>query len=61
MAAQITEYMGNKVITLSKEGSIYPFSFGVKKALLIVENYKEVLAFVKTNAKTIEPKIKPQG
>ena len=45
MVSKIGEYKGNKTITLSEEGSEmsekYPFSFGIKKAKLILENIED--------------------
>ena len=45
-----SEYKGNRLIVLSREGAPgyvdkYPFSFGKAKAQLIVENYEAVKAF----------------
>lgn len=41
-----TEYKGNAMIKLMKdENDKYGFTFGKKKAQLIVENYNEILKF----------------
>lgn len=43
----ITEYKGNPVITLSRNAEDkYPFSFGVGKAKLIIENFEAIKKFV---------------
>lgn len=43
---EITEFKGNKVIQLKKdEEEKYPYSFGKKKAKLIVENYEAIKKF----------------
>lgn len=51
--AEITEYKGNAVIRLhrNKEDK-FPFSFGLKKAILIVQHIKEIEDFVDENAET---------
>lgn len=43
--AEVTEYKGNPVLNLDTEGK-YPFSFGVAKAVLIMENWDEIVNFV---------------
>lgn len=43
--AEIGEYKGNPTITLDPEGK-WPFSFGVAKAALILENWDEIVNFV---------------
>ena len=44
------EYKGNKLIILKQnEDEKYPFSFGVRKAKLIVENIEEIKKFVEEN------------
>lgn len=43
--ATISEWKGHKVITLSKEGDKFPFSFGKSKAKMIVENIEAIKAF----------------
>jgi hypothetical protein len=42
---EISEYKGNPVITLNP-GSRFPFTFGVAKAKLILENLDEIRAFI---------------
>jgi len=47
-----SEFKGNKIISLKrKEDDNFPFSFGVGKAKLIVENYNEIKKFVTENNK----------
>ena len=42
-----TEYKGNKLIVLKRnEEDKYPFSFGLGKAKLIVENIEEIKKFI---------------
>jgi hypothetical protein len=44
---KIGEYKGNATISLSKTAEDrFPFSFGVAKAKLILENLDEIKAFV---------------
>ena len=48
MAVEFGEYKGNKLIILKGDGEQdgrFPFSFGKKKAKLIVENYDEIKKF----------------
>lgn len=46
-----TEFKGKPVITLKRnEEDQYPFSFGVSKAKLIVENFEEIKKFVEENS-----------
>ena len=46
MVAEIDTYRGNPVIKLMKdEFDTYPFSFGKKKALMIVEHFDEIKDF----------------
>ena len=47
-----TEFKGKPVITLKRsEDDQFPFSFGVSKAKLIVENFDEIKKFVEENSK----------
>ena len=47
MTASITEFKGNKVLTLKEsEEDKYPFSFGKKKAKLILDHIEEIKGFV---------------
>lgn len=46
------EFKGKKVITLKrKDDDKYPFTFGIGKAKLILENLLEIEKFVKENEK----------
>lgn len=45
---KITEFKGHKVLVLSDE-KMFPFSFGINKAKLILENIEEIKKFVKEN------------
>ncbi|MEM0140279.1 MAG: hypothetical protein QXZ44_06705 [Ferroplasma sp.] len=48
MVAKISEFKGHKIITLSiGEDDKYPFSFGIAKAKLILDNLDEIKNFVK--------------
>ena len=50
MPVQIGEFKGHKVITLSRgDDEKYPFTFGVNKAKLILENFDEIKKFVEEN------------
>jgi hypothetical protein len=45
-----TEYKGKPVLVLKRsEEDSYPFSFGLGKARLIIENIKEIQKFVEEN------------
>ena len=45
-----SEFKGRPVIKLKRsEEDTYPFTFGLGKARLILENIKEIEAFVKEN------------
>ncbi len=47
MVAKISDFKGHKVITLSvNEDDKYPFTFGIAKAKLILENLDEIKKFV---------------
>lgn len=47
MPASRTEYKGNPMIELKETtDSQYPFSFGVKKAKLIMDHLEEIAAFI---------------
>jgi hypothetical protein len=44
---EIKEYKGNKIIELKKdENDKYPFSFGVSKARLVLENLDDIKKFI---------------
>lgn len=46
-----TEFKGKPVIILKRnEEDKYPFSFGLSKAKLIIENYEEIKKFVEDNS-----------
>ncbi|MBS3174753.1 hypothetical protein J4440_02635 [Candidatus Woesearchaeota archaeon] len=53
MTTKIGEYKGHKMISLIEEGKesdkYPPFSFGVKKAKLILENLEDIKKFVEEN------------
>ncbi len=50
MGAKISEFKGHKVMTLmNSEDDKYPFTFGVAKAKLIIENIEEIKKFVEEN------------
>jgi hypothetical protein len=50
MMVERTEYKGNKLIVLKRnEEDKYPFSFGLGKAKLIVENIEEIKKFIEEN------------
>ncbi len=45
------EYKGNPLIILKRnEDDKYPFSFGIGKARLIVDNFEEIKKFVEENS-----------
>lgn len=45
-----SEYKGNPIIVIKRsEDDKYPFSFGVSKARLILENIDEIRKFVEEN------------
>ncbi len=49
---EIGEFNGRPVIILRRaEGDKYPFTFGLSKARLILENIKEIEKFVAENDK----------
>ena len=48
---EIKEFKGRPIIALKKdEEDKYPFSFGLGKARLILENIKEIEKFVEDNS-----------
>jgi len=54
MTTEIGEFKGNKTISLLSESDdkskgFYPFTFGVNKAKLIVENFDDIKKFVEDN------------
>jgi hypothetical protein len=53
MATKIGEYKGHKTLALLENGVDYekypPFSFGVKKAKLILDNLEDIKKFVEEN------------
>lgn len=47
-----SEYKGKPLIVIKRsEDDKYPFSFGVSKARLILENIEEIKKFVEENSK----------
>ncbi len=54
MPTKIGEFKGNKILILTEEGQEssdkYPFSFGIKKAKLILENIEDIKKFVEENS-----------
>jgi len=52
MVVERSEFKGNQMLVLKRsEEDKYPFSFGVGKAKLIVENFEEIKKFVEENDK----------
>lgn len=49
---EIQEYKGNKVLNLNPE-SKFPFSFGLAKAKLLLENIDVIKKFVETEGKDL--------
>ncbi|HIH26374.1 hypothetical protein J4476_00355 [Candidatus Woesearchaeota archaeon] len=51
MTAKTGEFKGHKTMILSEEGTEdkYPFSFGLKKAKLILQHIDEIKKFVEEN------------
>ncbi len=50
MPVEKSEYRGNPIIILRRsEDDRFPFSFGLSKARLIVENLEEITKFVEAN------------
>lgn len=49
---ELSEYKGNKLICLNP-GSKFPFSFGLSKAKMILENLESIKKFVETNGESI--------
>lgn len=50
MPVEKSEYRGNPIIILRRsEDDRFPFSFGISKAMLIVENFEEIKKFVEAN------------
>lgn len=48
--AEVGEFKGKKVIILKrKEQDEFPFQFGVKKALLVLEHIEDIRKFVTEN------------
>lgn len=55
MLTEIDEFKGNKVIKLKRsEDDQYPFTFGVKKAELIIANIDAIKDFVESNKEKTE-------
>jgi len=56
MAVEFGEFKNNKTISLvsesdDKENGKFPFTFGVNKAKLIIENFEDIKKFVEENSK----------
>jgi len=56
MVTKIGEFKGNPTISLvsetdDKSKGFYPFTFGIAKAKLIVENFEDIQKFVEENIK----------
>lgn len=51
MTNKVSEFKGNKVLILDCDNQ-YPFSFGVEKAKLIINNIEEIKNFIKEYEKT---------
>jgi hypothetical protein len=54
MSTKISEYKGHKILALYKNDAeesdkFPPFSFGVSKAKLILENFEDIKKFVEEN------------
>lgn len=50
MTAERSEYQGRAIIVLKRnDNDRYPFTFGVSKAKLILENLEEIKKFVQEN------------
>jgi hypothetical protein len=49
---ELQEYKGNKIICLNP-GSKFPFSFGLAKAKMILENIEAVKKFVESNGESL--------
>lgn len=50
------EYKGKPILSLYREDdneSKYPFSFGQKKAQMIVQNFEEIKRFAQSNADSL--------
>ena len=55
LPASISEYKGNKIISLPVAGSTkYPFTFGLNKAKAILEYLDDIKKFVEDNEKKEE-------
>ena len=59
--AEIQEFKGNKVLNLNPD-SKFPFSFGLAKAKLVLENIDVIKKFVETEGKDLgESAVKKEG
>ena len=54
---ELDEYKGNKIIRIFRnEDDQYPFSFGLRKAKLVVENIDDIKEFIKNQEEEEEEK-----
>jgi hypothetical protein len=49
---ELQEYKGNKLICLNP-GAKFPFSFGLAKAKMILENIESIKKFVESNGESV--------
>lgn len=53
---EVSEYKGNPVLTLKNDpDDRYPFTFGVKKAKLVLEHIEDIRKFVAEHESKKEP------
>ena len=53
MPVKTGEFKGHKIITLRNEDEKYPFTFGLAKAKLILDNIEEIKKFVEDTEKGV--------
>jgi hypothetical protein len=59
--AEETEFKGNPVLSLkNNENDRYPFTFGLKKAQLILQHIEDIERFVEKNAQEEEQPPPPE-
>jgi len=50
-----TEYQGRPVLVIkNSDQDKYPFQFGLKKAMLIVEHFEDIKKFIEDNKEELE-------